>query len=246
MLRRICWLLPYEMRHFAFKVVHPTLYRTLQRLRTVEPETRRGKSLKPFVDHKCIFVHIPKCAGISVAYTLFGHRGGAHYSIEKYQKIFTKTEFEEFFKFTIVRNPWDRLVSAYHYFLQGGRNEKDRRWAEKHLSKYETFNDFVKEWISRDRVFKSLVFRPQYSFVCLPGSLTPTVDFIGRFENLDADFSYIKKKLAISAPDLPSLNKSKARKNDYRKYYNGETRQIIADVYREDIELFDYNFDNVS
>ena len=66
------------------------------------------------------------------------------------------------------------------------------------------------------------------------------VDFIGKFENLEKDFNFICEKIGIDA-ELPHINYSK-RKNKYRDYYTEETRDLIGEYYKEEIELFGYEF----
>lgn len=75
-------------------------------------------SLRPCDEMGCIFVHIPKAAGTSVAHGLFG-RGVGHKSIYEYRKIFG-ADFQEYFKFAVVRNPFSRVVSAYESLRRGG------------------------------------------------------------------------------------------------------------------------------
>ena len=65
------------------------------------------------------------------------------------------------------------------------------------------------------------------------------MDFVGRFENLEADFKTICDKVGITA-SLPHINKSDRR--GYRDYYDPETRDITARLYAEDIERFGYTF----
>lgn len=203
---------------------------------------------KSFRDSQCIFVHIPKCAGISVARSLFGNDAGGHLPIRAYLKNFSEQEFVNFFKFTIVRNPWDRLVSAYWYLKNGGMNQSDRMWAEQHLSFYKNFNEFVIEWVCTENIETGLHFQPQYQFVALPkplpsrGVIIP-FDFIGSFENLHHDFSYIQQQLGFEG-QLRHENKTPKKYKDFRSYYSDKTREIVANVYREDIALFGYDFDN--
>ena len=66
------------------------------------------------------------------------------------------------------------------------------------------------------------------------------VDFIGRFENIKEDFKKITDKLNIKRT-LKKTNTSK-RKEDYRLYYDEETKAIVNEVYRKDIQLFNYEF----
>jgi len=238
----LLWHFPYEQRRKLFKTFSPKGYRHFQEMRKFE--TDKGRSLKPFDDHQCIFVHITKCAGISIATSLFGNLGGGHLRINHYQLIFNQHEFEQYFKFTFVRNPWDRLVSAFLFLKRGGANKLDRKWAEENLSHFNDFDTFVNRWVDRKNVNKWKHFVPQYKFLCQPGNLTPVVDFIGYFECINEDFMSIQQRLK-SGSNLQHLNKTEGTKKRYTEYYTETTRNIVAEVYREDIQLFGYDFDNL-
>lgn len=237
----LLWRFPYDQRQRIFKTFSPKGYRHFQEMR--EFDTDRGRSLKPFDEHKCIFVHITKCAGISIATSLFGNLGGGHLRIPHYQLIFSQREFDEYFKFTFVRNPWDRLVSAFLFLKKGGANKIDRKWAEENLSQYPDFDSFVNQWVTRKNVNTWKHFVPQYKFLCQPGKKTPVVDFIGHFECINDDFETIQKRLQ-SKTSLQHLNKTEGVKKKYQEYYTETTKKIVADVYDEDIGIFGYDFDN--
>jgi len=232
-----------------------TKQKSISRLEKLRQSENNQYTLKSFDKHKCIFVHIPKTAGVSVVKSLFDNLGGGHAKIGEYQQLYTETEFKNYFKFTFVRNPWDRLVSAYNFLITGGINERDKNWAENNLRQYPDFDSFVKNWLSRKNVYTYPHFIPQFEFVCIEG-LEPAVDFIGYFENLEEDFEYVANKLGIQTK-LQHLNKTERKtkyygdkiveifvdeKKDYTEYYTDETAKIVADVYREDIEIFGYDF----
>src|SRR5258708_2253062 len=80
---------------------------------------------------RCIFIHIPKPGGSSMAAALFGE-ASRHVPYFEYEQA-NPRKFRQFFKFAFVRNPWDRLVSTYWFLRKGGVNEQDRRWAEQNL-----------------------------------------------------------------------------------------------------------------
>lgn len=189
--------------------------------------------------YKCIFVHIPKNAGLSVCYTLFGNTGGSHRKIVDYKKIFSPVTFKRYYKFTFVRNPWDRLVSTFFFLKNGGLTEKDRVWAQEHLEQFDSFDAFVKGWLTEENINNSLHFQHQYGFL-EDEKGTIAVDFIGRFENIEEDFKIITDKLNIKRT-LKKTNTSK-RKEDYRAYYNQETKAKVGIIYKRDIELFNYEF----
>ena len=57
-------------------------------------------SMDAFDHFKCVFVHIPKAAGVSVNKALFGNLAGGHQSVKEYQEIFKKETYQSYFKFT--------------------------------------------------------------------------------------------------------------------------------------------------
>lgn len=199
-------------------------------------------NLAPFDRYRCIFVHIPKTGGIAVARSLFDAYPGGHVSLQEFESVYSKAELATYFKFTFVRNPWDRLVSAYAFLKAGGFNEYDGRWARTHLARYGSFDVFVREWINERNIYKLTHFIPQSRFVCLEGRRLG-VDFVGRFETIDEDFRHVRIRLGIDAR-LQRMNTTPGRRADYRSYYSDETARIVADVYSNDIELFGYDFDN--
>ena len=71
------------------------------------------------------------------------------------------------------------------------------------------------------------------------------MDFIGYFENLEDDFSYVKKRIGSSS-NMLFFNKGQTKTRDYKDYYNDETIEIVSDVYREDIQILGYHFDGSS
>lgn len=230
-------ILQHRIQRIYFKLFHNNENKRLQYMRSID--TTEGYSFKPFDDLRCIFIHIPKCAGVSINKSLFGNLAGGHTIINDYRYIYKPKEFNTYFKFTIVRNPWDRLVSAFHYLKKGGFNEIDAAWAEKNLSEYEDFDTFVKNWINSRNIWEWHPFRPQYHYICINGK--NLLDFTGYFENLEEDFEIICKKTGIHN-SLGTYNQSS--RTDYKNYYNESTRQIVAAVYDRDIELLGYTFDN--
>lgn len=192
--------------------------------------------------YRCIFVHIPKCAGTSIRQSLFVNHGG-HKTLAGYRDLLGPELVESCFKFTFVRNPWDRLASAF-FFLKNRNMKSNKKWAKENLSAYNDFGSFVRHWVNRESVWTYSHFRPQYQFICLEGT-RPAVDFIGFYENLAADFLFVSKKLNLQAT-LSEENRNPIRARSYLDYYTDETRRIVADAYAEDIQLFGYSFDNSS
>lgn len=193
-------------------------------------------SLRPFISKKAIFVHIPKTAGISVCYSLFGGLAGGHRRIREYSLAFSKREFESFYKFAFVRHPADRLCSAFRFLRKGGRSKEDARYGKEVLGSFANEDDFVKKWLKRERLHDYLHFVPQYEFLRTWGT-SPKVDFIGRFENLAEDFETIRSR--VGGKPLKNLNSSE-RQETWQEVLSDQSRKLASEIYAVDYELFGY------
>lgn len=245
MKQRLINLLPQrlylELKWWDHKLRCKRSFTKSQSLRVRDTDT--VGSYKSFDDKKAIFVHIPKCAGISVNKALFGNLAGGHTTLEQYLTVFEPKAIQSYFKFTIVRNPWDRVVSAYHFLKQGGMNQWDQAFYQKELAQYNNFEDFVKQWlVIPENLAKHHHFQTQSHYI-LDKYGKVTLDYVGYLENIDTDFKVICNRIGITA-SLPETNKSK--RTNYQDYYTDETKQIVADMYHKDIELLGYNFDGIN
>jgi hypothetical protein len=211
-----------------------------QRLMRLHDGSSPSGSLQPFHERQAIFVHIPKCAGVSVATGLFGGFVG-HWTLAYYRMVFDPADFKRYFKFSFVRNPYDRLVSAYHYMLEPTRRPDDRAWADCHLRAYADFDDFVRRGLRTWSVQAFLLFNPQMDYLRLPWRRGSQVDLVGRVESLDQDYGLVARRLGLP-PALSKLNVGVRRERDYRPYYSPATRRIVEKVYADDFKAFDYGF----
>ena len=192
-----------------------------------------------YITNRCVFVHIAKAAGQSVSMALFGDKEPGHWSIRDFEWEDSKL-LNEYFKFTIVRNPWDRLVSAYFYLKNTTEYENDQIFASEYLTRFSTFEEFVHDGLDNESVFSWVHFRTQKSFLInQQGHID--LDFIGRFENLEVDFRKIAHKLG--KPDTLAIGKANySKREDYKNYYNQTMVDAVYDKYKEDIEYFEYEF----
>lgn len=196
-------------------------------------------SLRGFDEHRCIFVHVPKAAGISVAMALFGNLAGGHATAREYRRVFG-SDFARYFKFTFVRNPYTRLVSAYEFLRAGGRPAwpTNQRFRDEILSEYVDFADFVLRWLKPRTEWPEPHFRPQHEFLELGGRVV--MDFVGRVERIDADFETVRERLGIQA-QLGRLNPTKEKQGNLGFYYSSDAvERRVRDLYARDFELFDY------
>lgn len=230
--------LPYESRLKFYKLRHLDEYRTLRK--AVHHSEKGDFSLKPFDEHKCIFIHITKTAGTSVAKSLFNYLP-YHYTAIDYRVIYGKQTFNKYYKFAFVRNPWDRAYSAYRYLKSGGWNEDDKKWNEENLAQYTNFDDFVKQWLTKENIKKHIHFMPQHHFICDRNNKL-LVNYLAYFETINTDFEVICEQLKITA-NIGHHNANTV--DNYLNIYTDETRNIVADIYAEDIELFGYEFNGI-
>jgi hypothetical protein len=194
-----------------------------------------------------IFVHIQKTAGTSITNKLNEFSGtkriGHPHSFIKDNTIENK---DNYFKFSIVRNPWDRLVSWYIMLQHKGFHND---WSDYVLTNSKSFSEFLdltdiiyetsmSELFSEKKYPKSISFNQLDYISDEEGNVV--VDFIGKFENLQNDYAHIMKQLNIPAPPLQHLNKFEHK--DYRSYYSDADIEKVYNLYKRDIEYFHYQF----
>lgn len=189
--------------------------------------------------HKFIFIHINKTGGTSIE-TAFSDdeverkNPSKHATAIEYRNKFGD-KFLEYFKFTIVRNPWDWLVSRYFWC------KDDRRYHKHVRSDFKNFMHSIGEEadIARVKILNRTLIPQHYRI--LDESENQIVDFVGRFENLQEDFNISCDRIGIPHRKLP--HKFKTKHKHYTEYYDDETREIVAEKYAKDIEYFGYEYE---
>lgn len=180
-----------------------------------------------------IFIHIPKAAGTSISKALFGERTG-HNTALAYKAANAK-KYNQYFKFSVVRNPWARLLSSYNY-LKSSPHEEDREWARDNIDKYEGFEEFVIKWVTPENIMRWKHFIPQSYFLCDETGKV-IVDAWYKLEYLNESKIEIEK---VTDTEIEHLNRSATV--DYRKCYTDEMINVVAEVYRADVDLFGYSY----
>ncbi len=221
--------------------------------------------------HSCIFIHVPKSAGTSIE-TALGHldkhmgRGGQdHRSIRMLERPFitarafssldnihsvlrrlkhqyynrvanprnkivvSREQYESYYKFTFVRNPWARVFSWYNAVM---RDEITKR--QFGIVGQPSLKEALGQCLGRRHLRPQLYWIKDFS-----GSIP--LDFIGRFENLAEDYQEVCRRLSIDNTILP--HKVKGAKQDYREHYDENSKNIVMDFYRDEIEMFGYTFE---
>jgi hypothetical protein len=192
-----------------------------------------------FDRHRALFIHVPKSAGRSIVRGLFDVRSVEHAPASWYQYLDAE-KFERYFKFSFVRNPWDRAVSAFTYLKRGGSaaSREDQPWSA-FVNSFESFDRFVCDWMSPENIMRNALFTPQVTFLQDRFGRID-MDFIGRFETLGEDYATLAARLGVQRA-LPHINQS--RSSVYQAFYSERAVAIIGQLYRQDIEAFDYSFE---
>jgi DNA-binding MarR family transcriptional regulator len=180
---------------------------------------------------KYIFIHIPRTGGTSISKCLSGTSTRSAHGMN----FFKEYNQAGYFVFCFVRNPFDRIVSAFlHAQNMSAGNSAIRRFLQANAGI--SFSDFVVEFLSAELVEGESHFRPQTFWL-----REANPDFVGRFERLATDFDAIAGRLALKAP-LERRNDTN-RRADFRDYYSGPAIDKVARLYAEDIDLLKYRFD---
>jgi len=179
------------------------------------------------------FVAIPKNASTSIGYWLhvnflrqitYPKTGGVHASLPMIEDATPVT-------CAVVRNPWSRVVSAWAY----EKRNPLKSFLRREPLETPSFDDFV-----RNLNKYSLIDRAWFTWATPQKEWIPNgVTYLLRFETIEEDFKQIQELFGCFAP-LKHTNESEH--GDYRTYYTPETQAIVAELFREDIEAFNYTF----
>lgn len=199
---------------------------------------------------KFIFIHVYKNAGSSIGRALLpfayprtyrvlnpiARRLGAnrfnpipcgeHASAAEIKVAVGEETFNSYFKFAVVRNPWDWQLSLFT-FMRKDPNHHQHEFGKSLAS----FDDYLKWRCEQD-------FHSQSEFITSPSGTLMT-DRLLRFESLDEDFKSLCSELGLKC-ELPHVNKSKTA--GYQEAYSDFGRDLVASTFAEDIERFQYSF----
>ena len=142
-------------------------------------------------------------------------------------------KWDDSFKFAIVRNPWDRMVSYYFF-------RKTKQKKEFLLHDY-TFEQWL-EYLAQNNLFgdNKQLGRLQIDWLSIDG-VTIELNQLLRFENLNNDIKLLAKNINVKNHHLDKINVS-IRDANYKTYYNSNTKSIIEKYYQKDIDYFKYTF----
>jgi hypothetical protein len=192
---------------------------------------------------KCIYIHIPKTAGTSVERFLRdNNKNGLDYhgvrdgrSLHHFTGFELKRElgviYNNYYKFTIIRNPYDRLLSEYYWTPIRGIGYKSGQTKADFITYVSTV---VKNNLYNSNIYNDH-FIPQFMFIYNNNKIL--VDQLFKYEDLDWTINYLKKKLEINA-NFPYLNKSN---NIVKTEWTDKQKERIYKIYKKDFIIFNYN-----
>ena len=204
-------------------------------------------------EKELVFIHIPKNSGTEMTKQIQNtyedaivlrdcEREGVNVGIDKMHLYFDvidlfipKNVLKAYTKFCIVRNPYNKLYSAWK-FIQ-----------ERHG--YDNVNDFIKYKLNEEFIYgKELTpmdarvhYRPQFTFV-YDSERNKFADFVIRYENLNEDISKMNEKYGLDVPLYDNGNTQKS----YINFLNRDSIIKINELYRKDFELLGYEMINAS
>lgn len=201
--------------------------------------------------HKFIFAAVPKTGTHSVRQVLREHMSPndieqvglfvnkrfpyadlaairhGHLSLKQVRPFLGEATFSSYFKFAFVRNPFDRFVS-YCAFMTRDRDIFAKAPKE-----------VMRGFLFRLRPLDHILFQPQHT-VLVDDDGRLLTDQIGRVEEMQSSFDGICARIGIPSRSLGQVNSS--RRGNYRQYYDQQLIDGVAELYRRDLELFDYQF----
>lgn len=181
------------------------------------------------------FVHINKTGGTSIEKALqlpFQHRTAL-----ELLGLIGERRWTERFSFAFVRNPWDKVAS--HYYFRVKTNQTGLR------TNPIPFADWVRLTYGEQALpyyDQPKMFMPQVEWIS-DASGKIIVDYVGRFERLQADFAEVCQRIGRTAA-LPHVKQSTS--GDYRTHYDDSTAEIVRRWFAKDLAEFGYTFDPVS
>ena len=201
--------------------------------------------------HRYMFVAMPKTGTHSVRQALREHLGPddieqvglfvnkrfpfdevarirhGHLSVRQMRPYLGDVACDGYFKFTFVRNPFDRFVSYCAFMTrQHGEFERDPQG---------TMRRILFDLRPMDHVH----FQPQYTLLINDAGALE-MDVIGRVERMQDDYDAICARIGIPSRALDKVNSSK--RGNYREYYDQALIDGVTELYRRDLELFGYAF----
>ena len=210
-------------------------------------------------DKRCIFIHIPKCGGTSIENVIWPYpedlteanlwwgfvskyhnkyqTGGLQHLLARQVRSEVGLEiFNSFYKFTIVRNPWDRIVSQFAY-MQTRPDLMDFIGMQPETE--------FKAYLGLIQKKQHVQWTPQTDFI-LDQDGTLLVDKIGHLESIEKDSREVFETLGVCREQAAILHANRSKRKSLDHYYDQESIEIVSEIYSSDINYLNYSFDSIA
>ena len=189
--------------------------------------------------HRLIFMHIPKTAGTSIVSLLkeldkdlFVRMG---HPLANEWKQFREEDYRDYRWFTVCRNPYDRLVSAFFYIKNSGQNKNDKLLRDSFGLADVEFAEFVRNFDLRLLQSRPRHFVRQAEFI---EGRKDKISSVLRYENLQSDLDTLFSEFGLPETRLPYKNRSE--RSGFSDYYGEAERRKIQQIYQLDFDVFGY------
>lgn len=196
-----------------------------------------------------LFIHVPKTGGTTVenymktidkpilcnGYGRFKNIVFQHFNYKDYIKFFGNKRYKNFVKFSIVRNPYDRLISEYYW------SKPKLNIGYKSNKTFDYFLNEVEDIVTNKKYELTIYhnhFIPQYEFIC-DSSDNIMINKLFKFEEFEKIINFLNKKNY----DLRKKKNFNVSKNDKKIILNNNQKNKIYELYKKDFEIFKYEKD---
>ncbi|MEQ9643053.1 MAG: sulfotransferase family 2 domain-containing protein [Alphaproteobacteria bacterium] len=203
------------------------------------------------------FVDVPRTSSSSIRTDLYKHGGVVyrkhniwgrkgwtlqifpdHVPAVNMRKFIGEEAWGNLFTFAMVRNPWARLASMYHWRLKVQSIPADV-----------SFQDYVRGLDAHRRGGSGRWFNnPAHSLGAADFVLDERenliVDYVGRLENREESLAIVRERIGFPELGRTLVQDASPSTVGYVDLYDTDTRNLVADIYCKDIALFGYEFGN--
>ena len=179
-----------------------------------------------------VYISIPRTATWSMHKALKDNFKWQHVPASMIKDEIGQQEWDNAFKFSFVRNPFDRIVSWFSYVKKRGYkfcNMTFKSWVKASCPHHWEHHPWGEKSNPRLSPFRMM------DFLACNGEM----DFLGRFENIESDFKKVCDTMGIQV-ELEHVHKSE--RAHYRDYYDKESIGIVSEICRDDLSTFGYKF----
>lgn len=184
------------------------------------------------MSEKLLQIHIPKTGGMSIQRCCKIN----NIPLINYGHAFASTisNIDNFFSFSIVRNPYDRFLSSYYFYKHSKLGTEEVKNA---IQGYNTFEEFCLGFKNFKYNSDTQYIKQKDFVIDEQGKII--VDYIGKFEELEKHWKLICEINGINYKPLPHINSTKHKYFDNE--YNNKMKEVVYSLFEEDFKLFKYD-----